>query len=328
MSRDLKLTLKDMNILYINLDRRPDRRASVEAELARLGLRGTRISAVDGKTFTQDEIDYWMSKKNFNTMTRNPDKVCAKVGCYLSHVKALKYALEHRLSPLLILEDDVKFLVDNANTEMNIPADCDMFYLGGLYWWKTNKQAMTPQQIEEIEQENELEGGEPIDLTFENIRNDNYYYNKIQILPKYFRIACTYAYILPTLKHVGGMFNSILENSKKAVDMMFVSYIQKYDNSYIINPSLCVQSDAFESDITDLGEKTPSTPYDNTYFYDALIYTIPRVQEFYKYGYSSVLQRLLKYYSMKKIAPEPEKLFKHLRWLYTEEMKKNKKINN
>jgi hypothetical protein len=94
---------------------------------------------------------------------------------------------------------------------------------------------------------------------------------------------------------------------------MYVSYVQKNQRCFIIQPSLCVQSDEFTSDVTDFGLQTPSNPYSNTYFYDTELYSIPRVFEFYNNNYHRVLKRLLKYYRYKKLIPNPPLLFKHLR---------------
>jgi len=309
--KDNVFTLKDFNILYINLDRRPDRRKNVEDELRRLNLKGTRISGIDARRFNQREVDYWMSRKNFNTLCRDEERVMGRVGCYLSHLKAINYAIENKIEQVLILEDDVKFLVEDTNTKIYIPKECELFYLGGLYWWKTNNLPMLDDEIDDIIR-NEYDD---IDLTFENIRKDNYYYNRIQILPKYFRIACAYAYVIPNLDSLYSIRHTLLTKTKKAVDMMYVSYLQTNDNSYIMNPSMCIQSDAFFSDVTDIGNKTPSKPRNNVYFYDHTIYTIPRVQEFFKFNYTELMNELIKYYAYNRLSPDPNLLFKHLRWL-------------
>ena len=72
------------NIFYINLDRRPDRRAEIESELALLGLSGERIPGV-------------------------PTGAC---GCLYSHLNGLKYALENDLEYVIMLEDDFQAVVD------------------------------------------------------------------------------------------------------------------------------------------------------------------------------------------------------------------------
>ena len=80
--------------IYINLDRSTDRRAEMETELARVGLgtRYKRLSAVDGKT------------SHFQSPLTNP----SEVGCFLSHVAALKEGLKNP-QHLHIVEDDTVF---------------------------------------------------------------------------------------------------------------------------------------------------------------------------------------------------------------------------
>lgn len=296
MELEYNLKLKDLQILYINLDRRPERKKNIENELKRLGLNGIRISAVDGQSLTSNEKDYWMDRKNFNTLTRNESRVFGRVGCYLSHLKAMKYALDHNIDQLLLLEDDCKFLTDHSNINIHIPANTDIYYLGGLYWWKVG------------EDENSS-----LDYTFDNFKDKLYYGDSIQILPQFFRICCTFAYILPSRQHIQNLFFTMLDVKKKAIDMMYVSYVQKNERSFIIQPSLCIQSDEFTSDVTDFGLQTPTNPYSNTYFFDTKLYTIPKVLEFYNNDYHKVLKRLIKYYSYKKIIPNTSKLFQHLR---------------
>jgi glycosyl transferase family 25 len=70
---------------YINLDRRLDRRAEIEAEFEKIGLSVERFPAID----------------------KNP----GIVGCGLSHLAVLKMAKERGLKNVLIFEDDFQFLV-------------------------------------------------------------------------------------------------------------------------------------------------------------------------------------------------------------------------
>ena len=73
------------NIVYINLDSRPDRKAHIEEQLNIVGL----------KTF-----------KRFKAIkTAN-----GAIGCTMSHLKCLEDAREKGLSHLLICEDDTLFL--------------------------------------------------------------------------------------------------------------------------------------------------------------------------------------------------------------------------
>jgi glycosyl transferase family 25 len=72
-------------VYYINLDRRTDRRAEMEAELQKLGLPGTRFSAIEHRM--------------------------GALGCSRSHLAILKEARAKSLESVLILEDDFELLV-------------------------------------------------------------------------------------------------------------------------------------------------------------------------------------------------------------------------
>jgi hypothetical protein len=76
------------HIVYINLDKRQDRCAHIESELARMNLHGTRLSAIE----THPGV----------------------LGCCESHLSVLKYARLKGWSQVCILEDDFEFIVDKA----------------------------------------------------------------------------------------------------------------------------------------------------------------------------------------------------------------------
>ena len=75
------------HVLYINLDKRPDRSLEIENELSRVGLSGERIAGVDTAPH-------------------------GYIGCTMSHITALKTARERGWGNVLILEDDFQFVVD------------------------------------------------------------------------------------------------------------------------------------------------------------------------------------------------------------------------
>jgi glycosyl transferase family 25 len=89
----------------INLDRAPDRLARIAAQLQALGLRYTRLPAVDAKALTPaqrtalDETSY----RRKHGMT----PVLGELGCYLSHVQAMRLFLAGEARFALVLEDDV-----------------------------------------------------------------------------------------------------------------------------------------------------------------------------------------------------------------------------
>jgi glycosyl transferase family 25 len=73
-------------IVYINLDKRQDRRAEIESEFVRMGLSGERFQAIE----------------------RRP----GILGCGLSHLAVLKRAEAEGWENVLIFEDDFHFIVD------------------------------------------------------------------------------------------------------------------------------------------------------------------------------------------------------------------------
>ena len=75
-------------IVYINLDRRPDRKTSIETELANMGI-----------------TDY----ERFTAIERPPGQ--GIVGCGYSHLAVLKLAKERQYPNILIFEDDFYFTV-------------------------------------------------------------------------------------------------------------------------------------------------------------------------------------------------------------------------
>jgi glycosyl transferase family 25 len=80
------------NIIYINLNRRQDRRAEMDAQLQAYGLTAERFEAFD----------------------RNP----GIIGCTMSHLAVIKSAQVRQLPHILILEDDFMFELDKPALEL------------------------------------------------------------------------------------------------------------------------------------------------------------------------------------------------------------------
>ena len=133
--------MPQVNILVINLKKREDKLASFKKMNPHIKFKV--IEGIDGselpnnykevaKEIHLDEKycnpEWWFSKKNFKCMTTIKKYLYGRIGCVLSHYKALQYAIDNSLSPLLILEDDAR-LVKTKIPEP--PDDCFMFYLGG-----------------------------------------------------------------------------------------------------------------------------------------------------------------------------------------------------
>jgi glycosyl transferase family 25 len=95
-----------MKCIYINLDRRVDRRCEIEAELERMGIEAERFSAIE----------------------RDP----GGIGCTASHIAVLKLARERGYEEVMILEDDFSFKVSKDELEQalkSLPASYDMVLL-------------------------------------------------------------------------------------------------------------------------------------------------------------------------------------------------------
>ena len=75
---------------------------------------------------------YFMDKKNFQCYSKVQDKIMPKVGCFLSHIKAVRLAYTLKLKSVLILEDDIKFddqLLEQLKKYEGI--ERDIVYVGG-----------------------------------------------------------------------------------------------------------------------------------------------------------------------------------------------------
>ncbi len=94
-------------IYVINLDRRPDRWEAITGSLGRLGLRPTRITAIDGSTASDEELkERVATDAPFLPMGRGSQ---ANV---LSHARAWEALLNSSRPAALVAEDDALFASD------------------------------------------------------------------------------------------------------------------------------------------------------------------------------------------------------------------------
>lgn len=118
-------------VCVINLDRSPDRLAAIKDRLEALGVKFHRISAVDGKTLSPEEL------------LRSCEPSCAKfatkgaIGCALSHRKVWRRMVKRHLQQVLVLEDDAVFLQPRDDFEKRfqrswtaVPKDWDAVKIG------------------------------------------------------------------------------------------------------------------------------------------------------------------------------------------------------
>ena len=101
--------MKIDKIYYINLDKRKDRRESMENCLSKIKIPHERFSAIcpteedlSGQyKFFYDRMESWEKRGNHSQA-----KVLGTLGCYLSHYFVQKKALESQHGNYLVLEDD------------------------------------------------------------------------------------------------------------------------------------------------------------------------------------------------------------------------------
>ena len=96
-------------VYVVNLDRRPDRWAAISAKLDRLGIKATRIAAVDKESLAGDPALLRMG--------------AGHVACARSHYKAMQALVDSGAPAALVLEDDVELGEE-------LPA-----LIASLEWW-------------------------------------------------------------------------------------------------------------------------------------------------------------------------------------------------
>ena len=273
-------TLKNYNILYINLDHRKDRKKYIESQLRSMHLMKRknyitkRISGVLGTKIDTNHIQlakefnvrpeqmkesFWLSRKNFKTMSNNKTKVLGRVGCFLAHLRALRYAIKKKLHNVIILEDDCSFIQNETFQFPPPPKDNDMFYIGGLF--RHIGSTITPIRIQ----------------------ND-----WLIINPKKIKFYCTFGYGFSnkrSIKNATILTESVWLPGKgkekpidwtsgkekirgNVTDVLYINFIQRFGHAYVLLPPLCLQSEMFISDVTDFGKKTPKMPSNLSYFYN------------------------------------------------------------
>ena len=245
--------IQDIPILFINLKRDVKRRVIIENDLKQINAKFNRIDAVYGKDLYDLKYrkkiakrigvhekklhpDFWFNRSNFKTMDNNKNSILSKVGCYLSHLLALKQAIKLGYDKVLILEDDAMPLI-NAFSSFSIPQNADLFYLGGAYIHNPEK-------------------------TFYSTKKT------IPINTEQFKIVCAFAYLIPnkkTIKSIYQLFMAVFLEGKghdnpddwknntirlraQTADFMLINFVQKLGNAYVLNPPMFATRE-FESNI-------------------------------------------------------------------------------
>ncbi|WP_087211872.1 glycosyltransferase family 25 protein [Yoonia vestfoldensis] len=108
----------------INLDRSPERLNAIGADLAQVGLAWSRARAVEPKA------DYASTTQLYNRARANyffgRDLTRGEVGCFLSHLAALRTLFESDCDIGLILEDDAQLQRNTDQIISEISATLDV----------------------------------------------------------------------------------------------------------------------------------------------------------------------------------------------------------
>jgi glycosyl transferase family 25 len=127
-------TLSNVRVYVINLDRSTQRLQEITAQLSKFGLSFHRIAAVDGKLATSAQ-QALLDEKTYQ-LRHGKISLPGELGCYLSHVEAIREFLKSEYSFAVILEDDA--ILENGFIEVLLhlsrhPNQWDMVKLSGVH---------------------------------------------------------------------------------------------------------------------------------------------------------------------------------------------------
>lgn len=96
-----------MKVFVVNLDRHPDRLASINKQLGDLGLPYQRISAVDGNKLTQLELDTVYDPVLCKRLLGR-ELARGEIGCAMSHLSICRQMVDESIEVACVLEDDAQ----------------------------------------------------------------------------------------------------------------------------------------------------------------------------------------------------------------------------
>lgn len=212
------MNLKNLNTLFINLNKSTDRLEFITSQLKKTKLNYKRIKAIDGMLIPDKEK--YLSRKLFKTMSCVPENVYRRVGLYQSQMKCLKYAIDNSYNGVIIFEDDI-YIHSDFDVEVDIPEDCDILYLNGGLWTEKGKE------------------------TFDKSTLPSNSVVKIDG----FKLVGAYAYIIPSLEKIKKVYDILISNKMTTYDIALINYIQKLGNCYLYTNKLVNHNDEFDSTI-------------------------------------------------------------------------------
>ena len=205
--------IKDSTLFIITM---PCRKESVLKELKKNGItKFSLVEAVDGLSLGAEKLNQ-MLMEEVGSEWFVPyggcinDKNIGAVGCYLSHIKALKMAVSWGWDSV-ILEDDINF---NFTDYVELATEADIVYLGGVL--RKNKK----------------------DSVYETLNGSNY----IDSTKVKYYTTMGYWVREPQL-----ILDLMKKYRPKRLDCFYCSYCQKQLNCHFINPPMITQNPALMS---------------------------------------------------------------------------------
>ena len=138
--------------LVINLERSPERFARISAQLERLRIPFERFAAIEGRDINPDATPYF-SRAAYERRHGKQPTPC-EIGCYMSHMGALRRFLDSDAEFALILEDDA--ILDDAlpGVLTGLERLADQWNMALLY----GNHPGLPQSLERVDRHHELVG--------------------------------------------------------------------------------------------------------------------------------------------------------------------------
>ena len=223
----------DVPAFYINLDKRTDRRAKMEVELARVGICGERVRATPTSEYTG-------SREAFAKMIelQEDGRGQSLVGCHLSHItlmEKLQKSCDGGMA--LIMEDDLEFCDDLKERHAIIREFLEgkrwhFFWLGGTYhrehYWHGHDHYKMPEcQCK-------------VGVDWEKTDNPR--------IVRAYGLWCSYAYFV-NLETIGESLELLKKNApiSKGMDWLFI-FVEPLLQTYAFDPGCVIQT----NDVSDI----------------------------------------------------------------------------
>lgn len=102
----------DIPILFINMDRHPDRLGHITSKLSEVANVYHRIPGVDGSILAKQsknkKLEFEMSGMQYQ-ITHASTNIPHKIGCLMSHLECFKFIKDNEYDICIIMEDDLNF---------------------------------------------------------------------------------------------------------------------------------------------------------------------------------------------------------------------------